>query len=120
VLDRAPTAAERRAHDRLASWVVRPFGGVAARAEPDSAVGRWVRGALRAASGSEPVAIRMMGGTVPTGALVAALGLPFVILPLANADDNQHTHDENLRVGHLLDGVEACFELLTTPYPAGP
>ncbi len=120
VLDRAPTAAERRAHDRIATWTTRPSGGVAVRGDADAAVVRWVRSAQRAAFGEEPVVIRMMGGTVPTGAMAAALGIPFVILPLANADDNQHTHDENMRVGHVLDGVELLRELFTTPFPAGP
>lgn len=116
VLDRPPTDAERAAHERIATWTVRP-GGVAARTAPGAAVGRWVRAALRDAFGGEPVAIRTMGGTVPTGEIAAQLGVPFAILPLANADDNQHTHDENLRVGNMLDGVRALVTLLTTPYP---
>ncbi len=120
VLDRAPTAAERRAHDRLATWTTKPAGGSAVRGDASAAVARWVRAALRCAHGGEPVEVRMMGGTVPTGAMAAALGLPFVILPLANADDNQHAHDENLRVGHFLDGVQTLRALLTTPYPPGP
>ena len=45
-----------------------------------------------------PVQIRMMGGTVPTGAAVQALQSPFVIVPLVNADNNQHSYDENMRL----------------------
>jgi hypothetical protein len=35
---------------------------------------------------------------------VDALKIPFVIVPLVNHDNNQHSFDENVRVGHLLDG----------------
>ena len=59
----------------------------------------------------------MMGGTVPTDVLVDALHLPFVMLPTVNADNNQHTHDENLRIGNFVSGSKAIYSLLITPYP---
>jgi acetylornithine deacetylase/succinyl-diaminopimelate desuccinylase-like protein len=59
----------------------------------------------------------MMGGTVPTDVLVAALPVPFVLLPTVNADNNQHARDENLRFGNLVTGTETLYSLLTTSYP---
>jgi hypothetical protein len=59
----------------------------------------------------------MMGGTVPTYEIVTPLHLPFVLIPLANADNNQHTFDENLRMGNYLSGMRTMLGLLTTPYP---
>ena len=58
----------------------------------------------------------MMGGSLPTEQLVSALQLPFVILPLVNADNNQHSFDENLRIGHYVDGMQTLLRLLRTPY----
>jgi acetylornithine deacetylase/succinyl-diaminopimelate desuccinylase-like protein len=58
----------------------------------------------------------MMGGSVPTDKLVDALEVPFVIIPLVNADNNQHSFDENLRIGHYLDGMRALLGLLRTPF----
>jgi acetylornithine deacetylase/succinyl-diaminopimelate desuccinylase-like protein len=58
----------------------------------------------------------MMGGSVPTDKLVEALGLPFVIVPLVNGDNNQHSFDENLRLGQFLDGTRAFTGLLRAPY----
>jgi hypothetical protein len=58
----------------------------------------------------------MMGGTVPTDVLVAALPVPFLLVPTVNADNNQHARDENLRVGNLVTGTETLYSLLTTPY----
>lgn len=47
----------------------------------------------------------MMGGTVPTGTMVNALKVPFVIVPVVNADNNQHSANENMRLGNYIDGV---------------
>ena len=69
-----------------------------------------------AATQRRAVRIRMMGGTVPTDVLVAALQLPFVLVPTVNDDNNQHARDENLRIGHFVTGTETIYSLLTTPY----
>jgi hypothetical protein len=45
-----------------------------------------------------------------------ALELPFVIVPLVNGDNNQHSFDENLRLGQFLDGTRAFAGLLRSPY----
>jgi len=115
-----PTDEERAKYDKIASFVF--LGGTKAAFTPlDSPVGEWARGALAKtfAKGGAPasiVRIRMMGGTVPTEALVDALGIPFVIVPLVNNDNNQHSFNENVRVGHLLDGTRAFIGLLRAPF----
>jgi len=48
--------------------------------------------------------------------LVDALRAPWVIVSTVNADNNQHAHDENLRVGNLVSGTETIYSLLTTAY----
>ncbi|MGH8186992.1 MAG: M20/M25/M40 family metallo-hydrolase [Steroidobacteraceae bacterium] len=117
VLDRPPTDEERARHDKLASL---RLGSVqtAARTPMDAPVGRWAMKALDSATAPnptlDPVRIRMMGGTVPTDVLVAALRMPFVLIPTVNGDNNQHSHDENLRLGNLVSGTEIVYSLLTT------
>ena len=115
-----PTDEERATHDRIATIAV-ARGSSAAFTPLDSPVGAWAQDTLAKtfATTGEPaktVRIRMMGGSVPTDKLVDALGLPFVILPLVNPDNNQHSFDENLRVGHFFNGVRAMTGLLRTPY----
>jgi acetylornithine deacetylase/succinyl-diaminopimelate desuccinylase-like protein len=111
---------ERAQYDKIASFVF--LGGSKAAFTPlDSRVGVWAQDALAKsfARGSAPaqvVRIRMMGGTVPTEALVNALEIPFVIVPLVNNDNNRHSFDENIRVGHLLDGVRAFTGMLREPF----
>jgi acetylornithine deacetylase/succinyl-diaminopimelate desuccinylase-like protein len=111
VTQREPTDAERVQHDKIASIVV-GRGSQAAYTPMDSVQGAWAYAALQAASGGEPVRIRMMGGSVPTDKLVEELGVPFLIVPLVNGDNNQHSYDENLRVGHYVGGVRTLLTLL--------
>ena len=114
-----PSEEERARYDKLASF---RLGSVqaAARMPMDTAVGRWALQALTSVPSpgpkADPVRIRMMGGTVPTDILVAALKQPFVSVPTVNPDNNQHARDENLRIGNYLSGTRTIYGLLTTPY----
>lgn len=111
-----PTEAERATFDRLASLTL-TGSSRAERTPMDSPLGAWAFRALQSTTpGIAPVRIRMMGGSVPTDSLVEALEAPFVIVPLVNPDNNQHTFDENLRVGHYVEGVHTLLVLLRAPY----
>jgi acetylornithine deacetylase/succinyl-diaminopimelate desuccinylase-like protein len=124
----APSDADRTTYDRLASFTL-GAGGKAVRTPLDSPLGAWAYNTLKtlaqsspatasssSAPGTEPVRIRMMGGSVPTDSMVDVLGVPFVILPLVNGDNNQHTFDENLRIGNYLNGIRIVQGLVTTPF----
>ena len=116
-----PTDEERATHNKIASLAV-ARGSAAAFTQINSPLGGWAQETLArtfAAAGkpAETVRIRMMGGSVPTDKLVEALDLPFVIVPLVNPDNNQHSFDENLRVGHFLGGVRAFTGLLRSAMP---
>ena len=120
LVDGLPTDADRATYDKLASFTLRSVQK-AERTPTDSPLGRWAYGAVHSERGPnpalDPVRIRMMGGTVPTDVLVEALHLSFVMVPTVNADNNQHAHDENMRVGNMVSGTETIYTLLTTPYP---
>jgi acetylornithine deacetylase/succinyl-diaminopimelate desuccinylase-like protein len=111
----APSDAERARYPKLASFVP---GAVqqAEREAMSSPVGQWAVAAARA-GGGEPVRIRMMGGTLPTEVLVGDLHLPYVMVSTVNSDNNQHTHDENLRLGNLVTGTRTIGALLDSPLP---
>lgn len=115
-----PTDAERATYDKLASFTM-GTGGRAVRTPLDSPLGAWAYGSLKNSSRSpgpavDPVRIRMMGGSVPTDSLVEVLEAPFVIMPLVNGDNNQHSFDENMRIGHYVNGIRTVLGLLRTPY----
>ncbi len=110
-----PTDEERAGHDKLATLTM----GTASRSVRtplDAPIGKWAYASLLETSQrGQPVRIRMMGGSVPTDSLVEALGAPFVIVPLVNGDNNQHTFDENMRVGHYVEGIRAIAGMLRSP-----
>ncbi|MEP6876044.1 MAG: M20/M25/M40 family metallo-hydrolase [Burkholderiales bacterium] len=111
----APTEDDRARFDKLATFTYASEGTDAAGTPMDSAVGQWAYAAMVEAFGAtpEPVRIRMMGGTVPTAEIVEALRVPFAIVPLVNADNNQHASNENMRIGNYIDGVRTIHSLLT-------
>jgi acetylornithine deacetylase/succinyl-diaminopimelate desuccinylase-like protein len=121
LVDGSPSDEDRSRYDKLASL---RLGAVqaAVRTPMDAPVGRWAVAALKSKTAPNPalapVQIRMMGGTVPTDVLVDALRLPFILVPTVNGDNNQHAHNENLRMGNFITGAETIFSLLTTPYRA--
>ena len=60
--------------------------------------------AVREATGVEPVVIPTHGGSVPGYVFPDYLGATFVLLPMVNPDNNQHSPNENLRLGNLFTG----------------
>jgi acetylornithine deacetylase/succinyl-diaminopimelate desuccinylase-like protein len=109
-----PSEEERARYPHLAS--ITGGGGMEALMTPlDAPVGRWAAGALRRQGGQNPVRIPIMGGGVPTAPFSHTLGVPVVLLPLVNADDNQHAANENLRMGNYFYGVDALSHLSSSP-----
>ena len=53
-----------------------------------------------------------LGGSLPMAHFAEVLGAPLVIVPIVNADNNQHAANENLRIGNLWDGIEIYGVLL--------
>ena len=72
---------------------------------------------LGATFGESVVQIRISGGTVPIAPFVNALEIPAFLMPLVNPDNNQHSPDENLKIGQIAYGLRALTTLLSTPAP---
>jgi acetylornithine deacetylase/succinyl-diaminopimelate desuccinylase-like protein len=98
LLDAAPTAEERISHPRLAriEWAGEGYpAAVSSPAEP--AVARVMEVARRATAGEVRI-VPLLGGSLPIAPIREVLGVPFVITPTVNADNNQHAPNENLRM----------------------
>jgi acetylornithine deacetylase/succinyl-diaminopimelate desuccinylase-like protein len=59
-----------------------------------------------------PVILPTMGGSLPLSELAQALAMPLISVPLANHDDNQHAPNENLRLGHYLQGISTMLSVV--------
>ena len=77
----------------------------------DAEISRRVIAALEAARGPI-IKLPTLGASLPLYSFEKVLGARPIIVPIANHDDNQHTHDENLRLQNLWEGVETMAALL--------
>jgi acetylornithine deacetylase/succinyl-diaminopimelate desuccinylase-like protein len=115
VLDTVPTKKERMAHDRI---ITVTEGSVtdAFRTDLDNPFGNHLVSTLENKYGEKPAQIRIMGGTVPTAAFINELKIPAFIVPMVNPDNNQHSPNENLRIGQIAYGIEVFYEILSTNF----
>lgn len=114
VIDRDPTDAERKKYPKIVKFTG-SLSVNAFRTNPDSDFGKKVRTQLTKDFGEAPVVIRLMGGTVPIVPLINALNVPTVIVPMVNMDNNQHSPNENIRIGNMRQGIAICLAILRMP-----
>ena len=115
VLEGEPNKEERLKYKKiisLSSKIAYP----AYRTDTQGKEGKWLTNILTDYYGSQPVIIRTSGGSVPISPFVSELGVAAIGVPTVNLDNNQHSPNENLRVGNYLMGIETYIALLTTPY----
>lgn len=112
VSGREPTPEERRSHPRVARV---EFGGgyPATRTSMDLPVSVAVARVLDGAFGGTVVKAPTLGGSVPMH-VFDRLGLPVIGVPIVNYDNSQHSHNENLRLGHFWRGIETYAVLMAT------
>ena len=111
VLDRLPTKEERLSHPKIATFTSE-ISYQSFRTDFDSEVGLWLRKALTGAFGENPVMIRMSGGSIPISPFVTTLNIPAVTVPTVNRDNNQHSPNENLRLGNYREGIKTMVAIL--------
>jgi len=112
VLDHAPSDAERRQYERIVS-MNHDISYRAFRSPVDSPAGVMARAGLVALNGEEPILIRTMGGSIPISPIIAALDVPAAVVPTVNIDNNQHSPNENLRLGNFIDGIATLMSVLS-------
>ncbi len=111
VLDRKPTSTERFKNPKICQFT-NSRAYEAFRTELDSPIGIAVYEAIKKEFSQEPIRVRILGGSVPISPFIQSLGVPAVIVPLVNSDNNQHSPNENLRIGNYFDGVRTFYGLL--------
>jgi acetylornithine deacetylase/succinyl-diaminopimelate desuccinylase-like protein len=114
ITDKEPDLATLASHTRIARLVPRlPEGGSGAwRTDPDNGQAVFATEALRAVWGDHLVRIRTMGGGVPASSFINVYHVPTVGVSLANYDDNQHSDNENVRLGNIFDGMVTLSALM--------
>ena len=110
VIDRTPTQRERLTHPKICRFEAET-SYLAFRTAFDSAIGLWLSKALTKAFGQEPIKLRTSGGSIPISPFVTTLGIPAVTVPTVNRDNNQHSPNENIRLGNYIDGIKTMMAI---------
>lgn len=113
LLDRKPTSKERFDNPKICQ-LINNRAYEAFRTELDSPLGVWAYETIKSEFGGEPIRVRTLGGSVPISPFIKSLDVPAVIIPLVNSDNNQHSPNENLRIGNYFDGVKTFYALLNS------
>ncbi|MEL6919116.1 MAG: M20/M25/M40 family metallo-hydrolase, partial [Bacteroidota bacterium] len=113
VTDKVPSKEERMAHNKIMTITE---GSVtdAFRTNLDNPYGDFLVNTLRTTFNEDIVQIRIMGGTVPIAPFINELKIPAFIVPMVNPDNNQHSPNENLKIGQIAYGIQAFYGILST------
>ncbi len=111
IVTAAPDSATRRAHDRIVrlQW---DDGYGPYRVPLDGAFPSAVAQVMEQSLGRPVLLTPTLGGSLPVAVIGNVLGVPVIVLPIANHDNNQHAANENLRLQNLWDGIDVMAGLL--------
>jgi acetylornithine deacetylase/succinyl-diaminopimelate desuccinylase-like protein len=115
ILENDPTPAEREKYDKLIKFSSRPAYG-AFNTDMNGEIGIWLEKAISKTTTKNIIKLPGMGGSVPISPFVTKLGVKAVIVPTVNADNNQHSANENLRLGNYFDGIKTMMGLLSSEF----
>ena len=110
-----PTDKERMENEKIIQMNYR-ISYPAFRTPVNSPEGKWLKNILHEYYNDIPVLIRTSGGSVPISPFVNKLGIPSIGIPTVNLDNNQHSPNENLRLGNYFEGIETFVAILLTPF----
>ena len=113
VLDHVPSKEERMQFDKI---VTVEEGSVtdAFRTDLDNPYGKFIVKTLNQSFGKDVIQIRTMGGTVPISPFINELRIPAFIVPVVNPDNNQHSPNENVKIGQLAYGIKVFYGILSS------
>ncbi|RMG18617.1 MAG: M20/M25/M40 family metallo-hydrolase, partial [Bacteroidetes bacterium] len=103
-----PTESERLKISRLIDFSYK-ISYQAYRTPFDSEIGIWLSRSMQRAFGKPPIRIRNSGGSIPISPFINTLGVPAVTVPTVNRDNNQHSPNENIRLGNFVEGIKTCI-----------
>ena len=112
VLDREPNKNERLKNKKIATFTSK-ISYQSFRTSLKSKYSVWLRDAIKRGFGEDPILIRMSGGSIPISPFVNTLNIPAITVPTVNRDNNQHSPNENIRLGNYRDGIKTILSILS-------
>jgi acetylornithine deacetylase/succinyl-diaminopimelate desuccinylase-like protein len=108
-----PDTALRLAHPKIVKVRWDAGGALATKTALDLPASKAVAATIARTVGYPVIELPLVGASSGMADIVEVLRVPMVGVSIANYDDNQHTRNENLRLGNLWDGIEVYAGLLT-------
>ncbi|MCZ6716231.1 MAG: M20/M25/M40 family metallo-hydrolase [Gammaproteobacteria bacterium] len=99
-------------HEKVALVEWREYGYPAVWMDMNDLRAQAMSRILQQARDGELIRTPTMGGSLPLHVIREGLGVPIVMLPIANHDNNQHSPNENLRMQNLWDAIEIYAAVL--------
>jgi acetylornithine deacetylase/succinyl-diaminopimelate desuccinylase-like protein len=111
VTENDPTDEERNKYPKIVQ-VKRGVGDNAERTSMDWPFAKKIVAAVQQTSAETVLQIPTLGGSLPLEDLVTVLNARFLIVPIANYDNNQHAENENIRIGNFWEGIETMAAIM--------
>lgn len=113
IVDSIPTRKDRMTYDKIIT-VTEGTVTDAFRTDFTNKYGEFIVKTLKTTFEEDVVQIRIMGGTVPIAPFINELKIPAFIVPMVNPDNNQHSPNENLKIGQIAYGIQVFYGILST------
>ncbi len=111
VTENEPTDEERSKYEKIVQ-VEREIGYNAEKTSMDWPVAKLVMAAIQQTTKNPVLQLPTLGGSLPLEDLVKTLDTKFLIVPIANPDNNQHASDENIKLKNFWEGIDMIASVM--------
>jgi acetylornithine deacetylase/succinyl-diaminopimelate desuccinylase-like protein len=111
ITETEPTDEERSRYKKII-LVKRGNGDNAQRTSMDLPVAKKILAALQQTTLQPVLQIPTLGGSLPLSILKEGLNANFLIVPIANFDNNQHAENENIRIRNFWEGIDMMAAIM--------
>ena len=113
VVHSEPDDETRSRYPQIAKVVLRGGASEGWRTSPLGPEARLATEAVARMLGERPVLMRTMGQRINIAQFIEVMGVPAIVLPTVNFDNNQTAQNENLRLGDFFASIVTIAALLT-------
>jgi len=115
IVERA--AADHRTRTRGIAFTVKTSGQPASYTSPARPEFGWLLRLLEQQDEGEPIAVPILGGTLPLHVFTESLGIPALWIPAANSGNQQHDVNEHYVLRHFYRQI-ALYAAIVSSRPA--
>jgi len=111
VTENEPTDEERNKYPKIIQ-VKAGEGYNAERTPMDWPLAKSIVAAMQQTTKNRVLQVPTLGGSLPLEDIVQVMNAKFLIVPIANPDNNQHAENENIRIKNLREGIDMMAAIM--------